>query len=107
MRTFVQRYLGLGIALALMIFFLRNVDFVGVVNAIGAARPGMIVLAFLVLTLGYVIRAIRWKYLLSPLGQVALRTALHSTMLGGAVYGILQGRRGEVLLAYSLGREEG
>ena len=107
MRTFVQRYLGLAIALALMIFFLRNVDFVGVVNAIGAARPGMIVLAFLVLTLGYVIRAIRWRYLLSPLGQVALRTALHSTMIGFAVNGILPGRLGELLRPYLLAREEG
>ena len=76
MRAVIKKYLGLTIALLLMMFFLRNVDFVGVVDAIGAARPGMIVLALFVRTLGYVIRAIRWRYLLSPLGQVSLGIAL-------------------------------
>ena len=107
MRTFVQKYIGLAIALVLMIFFLRNVDYVGVVDAIAAARQGMIFLAFLLLTLGYVIRAIRWRYLLSPLGQVALRIALHSTMIGFAVNSILPGRVGELLRPYLLARQEG
>ena len=106
MRTFVKKYLGLAIALLLMIFFLRNVDFGSVVAAIGAARPGMIVLALLLLTLGYVIRAIRWRYLLSPLGKVSLGAALHSTMIGFAVNGILPGRVVELLRPYLLARQE-
>ena len=106
MRTFVKKYLGIAIALLLMMFFLRNVDFGGVIDAIGAARQGVIFLAFLVLTLGYVIRAIRWKYLLSPLGQVSLGVALHSTMIGFAVNAILPGRVGELLRPYLLARQE-
>ena len=106
MRTFVRKYLGLLIALVLMIFFLRNVDFSGVVNAIATARQGMIFLALLVLTLGYVIRAIRWQYLLSPLGEVTLGTALHSTMIGFAVNAILPGRVGELLRPYLLARQK-
>ena len=106
MRAFIKKYLGLTIALLLMMFFLRNVDFVGVVDAIGAARPGMIVLALFVLTLGYVIRAIRWRYLLSPLGQVSLGIALRSTMIGFAVNAILPGRVGELLRPYLLARQE-
>ena len=107
MRPFVQKYLGLFIALALMIFFLRNVDFAGVVEAIAGARQGMILFALLLLTLGYVIRAVRWRYLLSPLGQVGLRIALHSTMIGFAVNAILPGRVGELLRPYLLARQEG
>jgi uncharacterized protein (TIRG00374 family) len=106
MRMFVKKYLGFAIASLLMIFFLRNVDFGGVVDAIRAARSGMIVLAFLVLTLGYVIRAIRWRYLLSPLGSVSLGVALHSTMIGFAVNAILPGRVGELLRPYLLARQE-
>jgi len=89
-----------------MIFFLRNVDFSGVANAIATARQGMIFLALLVLTLGYGIRAIRWQYLLSPLGEVTLGTALHSTMIGFAVNAILPGRVGELLRPYLLARRE-
>jgi len=106
MRTFLRKYLGLFIALVLMIFFLRNVDFSGVANAIATARQGMIFLALLVLTLGYGIRAIRWQYLLSPLGEVTLGTALHSTMIGFAVNAILPGRVGELLRPYLLARRE-
>ena len=106
MRALVNKYLGPSVALVLMIFFLRNVDFTGVADAIGAARQRMIVLALLVLTLGYVIRAIRWRYLLSPLGQVSLGIALHSTMIGFAVNAILPGRVGEFLRPYLLARRE-
>ena len=89
-----------------MIFFLRNVDFSGVANAIATARQGMIFLALLVLTFGYVIRAVRWQYLLSPLGKVTVGTALHSTMIGFAVNAILPGRVGELLRPYLLARRE-
>jgi len=106
MRAFLRKYLGLFIALVLMIFFLRNVDFSGVASAIATARQGMIFLALVVLTFGYVIRAIRWRYLLSPLGEVAVGTALHSTMIGFAVNSILPGRVGELLRPYLLARRE-
>ena len=66
----------------------------------------MIFLALLVMTFGYVIRAVRWQYLLSPLGEVTVGTALHSTMIGFAVNSILPGRVGELLRPYLLARRE-
>lgn len=94
------------VSIALMAFFLRNVDMATVVNTIAVARRDFLFLALLMVTLSYFFRAIRWRYLLEPLGHVGLGNAVRATMIGFAVSSVLPGRVGEFLRPYVLARRE-
>ena len=106
MRHRIGTFLAFVVALALMVFFLRNVELARVANAIASARRDLLVLTLLLVGVGYLIRAIRWRHLLAPLGQVGLGNALRATVIGFAVTSILPGRVGEVLRPYVLARRE-
>ena len=106
MRHRIGTFLAFVVALALMVFFLRNVELARVANAIASARRDLLVLTLLLVAVGYLIRAIRWRHLLAPLGQVGLGNALRATVIGFAVTSILPGRVGEVLRPYVLARRE-
>lgn len=91
---FVALCLVAGLLLA---WFGWNLNWAEVSAAIGRARRPMIALAVLFVWLGYVLRAFRWKTLLSTLApRASLREAFAATTVGfGAIF--LLGRAGEVV----------
>ena len=54
----------------------------------------------------YVIRALRWKYLLEPLAQVSYISRLTSTVIGFTGNLLLPARLGEIMRAVDLGKRE-
>src|SRR5437773_11071901 len=106
----MQQHLRTGIALAaaggLLALFLRNTDFHQVATEIGRAQLGLVALAFLATTAAYVFRALRWQYLLLPIGTVRFSNALRTTIIGFAASALLPARAGEVLRPYLLARRE-
>jgi glycosyltransferase 2 family protein len=52
------------------------------------------------------IRALRWQYLLDPLGNVGFGAAFRATAVGFAANAVLPARAGEVIRPYFLAREE-
>ena len=52
-------------------------------------------------------RALRWQYLLRPIGHVRFGNALRTTIIGFAASALLPARAGEVLRPYLLARKEG
>jgi uncharacterized protein (TIRG00374 family) len=52
-------------------------------------------------------RAIRWQYLLEPVGRTRFRTVFRTTVIGFAALAILPARVGDVLRPYLLARREG
>ena len=87
-----------------MAFALRGADLGRVGDAVLGARLDLIGMAVLAMVATYVARAVRWCYLLEPLGRVHLGVALRATVIGFAATAILPGRVGEVLRPYVLAR---
>src|SRR5205823_9206505 len=52
------------------------------------------------------IRALRWQYLLEPLGRASFANAFRATAVGFAASSILPARAGEVIRPYFLARHE-
>ena len=91
----------------LLWFFLRNADMPRVWAEIRRARPALLVAAVAVTALTYVLRALRWQYLLAPLGHTRFVNAFRATVIGFAATFLLPARAGEVIRPYHLARREG
>jgi uncharacterized protein (TIRG00374 family) len=86
--------------------FLHNVDLGRVVGDILRARPLWLVAALASMFVNLAIRALRWQYLLEPLGSASFANAFRATAVGFAASGILPARAGEVIRPYFLARRE-
>ena len=103
----VRTVLVLLLTCGLLWFFLRNADMPKVWDEMRRARPGMLGGALAVTGLTYVLRALRWQYLLAPLGPTRFSNAFRATVIGFAATFLLPARAGEVIRPYLLARREG
>ena len=100
MKSTTRKYAEFGalcfLALAILWWFGRKLDWHEVRQAVSQANPYLLGLAVLVISLAYVFRAARWGALLAPLCPAGLRNLYVATTVGfGAVF--LLGRSGEVV----------
>lgn len=100
MKSITRKYLEFGalclLALAILWWFGRKLNWTEVRQAVSHANPYLLVLAVLVISLAYFFRAARWGALLAPLSPASLRNLFIATTVGfGAVF--LFGRTGEVV----------
>jgi uncharacterized protein (TIRG00374 family) len=84
------------IAVLILWFFGRNLDWQQVGHSLSQADPIYITLAVLIICLGYLLRAIRWKVLLEPITETSLRELFATTTVGFAAI-FLIGRAGEIV----------
>ena len=106
MRSRVRAVLICLLTIGLLAFFLRNADMAGVWAETRRARPDFLVLALMVTALTYVLRALRWQYLLAPIGSTHFGNAFRTTVIGFAASFLLPARAGEVIRPYLLARKE-
>ena len=95
------------LALGLVAWFLRHANIADVWAQVRQARVDLLVLAFVCVMLTYWARAIRWHYLLAPVGHTRFRSVFRTTVIGFAALAILPARVGDVLRPYLLARREG
>ena len=95
------------LAFALLLWLLRGVDLLEVWRHVRSADRASMLGGLVFVALTYVARAIRWQYLLAPLGHTRFRNAFRTTVIGFAVLSLLPLRVGDVLRAYLLARKEG
>ena len=100
MKSITRKYVEFGalcfLALAILWWFGRKLDWGEVRQAVSHANPYLLALAALAITLAYIFRAARWGALLAPLSPASLRNLYIATTVGfGAVF--LLGRTGEVV----------
>lgn len=107
MRQHLRTVIALLVAAGLLTLFLRNTDLREVGAEMSRARLDLVILALCVTGLTYVLRAVRWQYLLVPIGRVRLSAALKATVIGFAASTLLPARAGEFLRPYLLARKEG
>jgi uncharacterized protein (TIRG00374 family) len=95
-RKYLEFFALLILALAIIWWFGRRLDWGQVRNAMAQSDWRLIALAGAVILLGYLWRVIRWRAFLLPLTRVSLREVWIATCVGfGAV--LLIGRAGEIV----------
>jgi uncharacterized protein (TIRG00374 family) len=107
MRIPRRSMLLIGVTALLLWLFLRHANLPSVVAEMRGARAVYLFVSLVVTFLTYVIRAVRWQYLLAPIGRVTFWTSFRITVMGFAANAVLPGRVGELLRPYLLARREG
>jgi uncharacterized protein (TIRG00374 family) len=100
-----QVAVSLLLAGVLLALFLRQVRFREIAEAIRSVSLPWLALASVIALLTFVLRAIRWTWLLRPVGRVGLLPAFAATSVGFAANN-LPGKVGEVLRPAFLARSE-
>ena len=95
------------LAVALFAWFLSHADLGAVWGHVRNAHVGLLVLGFVFVWVTYWARAVRWQYLLAPVGPTRFRTAFRTTVIGFAALGLLPARAGDLLRPYLLAKREG
>jgi uncharacterized protein (TIRG00374 family) len=95
------------LAFALLLWLLKSVNLVEVWTHVRSADRAALAGGVVFVVLTYVARAIRWQYLLAPIGPTRFRTAFRTTIIGFAVLTLLPLRVGDLLRPYLLARREG
>jgi uncharacterized protein (TIRG00374 family) len=103
LRTVVIVLLSIG----LLAVFLRGAHLEVVWTEIRHANPWLIALSAAVTVLTMILRALRWQYLLEPIGHARFAPAFRTTTIGFAASAVLPARAGEVIRPYLLARQEG
>lgn len=99
--------LALALAVGLLWFFFRSVNFAELWAA-GRQAHVSLLLAAVAITFGtYVLRTWRWQALLRPIGVVPFGLAFRATVIGFTATFLLPARIGEVLRPYLVARRRG
>jgi uncharacterized protein (TIRG00374 family) len=102
-RTLVVLVLSFG----LLAVFLRGAHLDVVWQEIRRADAWLIGISTVMTVVVMALRAVRWQYLLAPIGGAAFRPAFRTTMIGFAINSVLPARPGEVIRPFLLARHEG
>lgn len=84
-----------------------GIDFHEVSIALGEANYIYIIPYFLIYTLVYYFRALRWKYFMYPIKNIKIKTLFTTTLIGFMGNCILPARAGEVVRPVVIGIKEG
>jgi len=105
-----KKAVRIGVSLALMVVlvavFLWNVDFAEVGRSLAGADLQMLVTASLVALFAYWLRALRWQFILLPVGRVRHSSVLLTTAVGYAALSLLPARMGDLIRPLLLARRE-
>ncbi len=102
LRTVVILVLSVG----LLALFLRGANLSVVWTEMKQASSWLIALSAAVTIATLVLRALRWQYLLAPIGHTRFVPAFRTTVIGFAASAVLPARAGEVIRPYLLARQE-
>jgi uncharacterized protein (TIRG00374 family) len=98
--------LGIAVSVALLAYALRHESPADIWRVIVASNAGLLLLATVVATLVFPLRALRWRVILEPLGEPSLRNLWRATAIGMMVNNVVPARAGELARAFALARTE-
>lgn len=105
MKNSLRALVGVAASVALLWWALHDVSAAEVAREMRRANPGLLALAVLVSTLGFLVRALRWGALLLPAaGRIGLKPRFAATNIGFAANNLLPARVGEIVRALALTR---
>ncbi|MCK5218744.1 flippase-like domain-containing protein [bacterium] len=100
-------WLGLAITIFFLWMVFRKVDMQVLTNALVQANYIWLVPGLIVYLLGYLVRAVRWKYLMKSIKPLSWQRLYPPLILGFMVNNVLPARAGEFVRAYIVGKREG
>jgi glycosyltransferase 2 family protein len=106
MRRHFRTFVVLALVVGLLGVFLHSVNLRTVAAEIVRAQPYWLALSLATMFANLAIRALRWQYLLEPLGVASFANAFRATAVGFAASSILPARAGEIIRPYFLARHE-
>ena len=95
------------LSLGLLAIFLRGAHLDIVWREIKQSESWLVAVSAASTVLVTALRALRWQYMLAPIGTAGFRPAFRTTMIGFAVSSVLPARPGEVIRPYLLARQAG
>jgi len=102
----VPRIIGYGLAIASLIWVLRDFHIVKALHELANVNYKWVVLGMSFDVLSYGVQALRWKLLLTPFGKVRLTCAIRAVYAGLFANLVIPLRPGEVLRSYLLANSE-
>lgn len=102
-----QAAVSIVLGAGLLAFFLSRVRLADIGQRILQASPGWLLASVVVSLSIFVFRALRWTWILRPLGRVPFLPAFRATAVGFAANTVLPARAGEVIRPALLARERG
>jgi len=103
----VPRFLGYGLAIASLIWVLRDFHLVKALHEFASVHYEWVVLGMAFDVISYVVQGLRWKLLLTPFGKVKLTHAIRAVYAGLFANLVFPLRPGELLRSYLLSDTEG
>jgi glycosyltransferase 2 family protein len=101
------RYVGIIITVVFLVLAFYQVDFAGLVAALSTANYVMVVPALALWLVGYFMRTVRWRTILTGAQAGSLTSLFGVLMIGFATNNLLPARLGEFARAYLLRRRTG
>ena len=98
---------GIAVSVFFMLLLFRKIDFFQLWTALLRVDYRFIVLAVGGTFVNYLLRAVRWHYLLIPEKRIPLSSLYPATIIGYMANNLLPARLGEFVRAYVLARKEG
>ena len=100
--------IGIALSVALLVYALWDVDFGEVAATLRASNLPLLLLAALLATLTFPLRARRWRVLLDPVQPgLPFGELWRATAIGMMIGNVVPARAGELARAYALARENG
>ena len=99
-------YLGVLVSVTFLYLSFRRIDYDILINNITQLSVTHILLSIVCLLFSYIIRAIRWKYILTD-RSIKFSKLYSASMIGNMGNNILPFRLGEVIKCYVLNYQEG
>ncbi len=106
MRRHLRTIVVFGLAVSLLVWFLKGADLSQVWAELTKGRVELLLAAVGTTMLTYALRALRWQYLLAGLGPTRFSVAFRATVIGFAASFLLPARAGEFLRPYVLAKNE-
>ncbi len=96
MNKYVKFAVLFAIAVLILWYFGKDLDWAEVRGSLRKADPFYLIVSVLIICIGYLLRAIRWKVLLEPITESSLKELFATTTVGFAAI-FLIGRAGELV----------
>jgi uncharacterized protein (TIRG00374 family) len=104
----MKKKLALGILSSALFLWLaaRGIDWVAFAHALRGTRYVYLVPGIAFTMLGHFSRAVRWKYMMAPVRECAIRPLWAATAIAFMVNNLLPARLGELVRAFVIGRSQ-
>ncbi len=105
MKGGLTRLVGFGLTVVFLVLAFQRVDLAGFVDELKNVNYVWLAPSALCTLMGYFLRTVRWRVILSGAARAPVRTLFPVLIMGFATNNLLPGRLGEFWRAYLLGRK--